>query len=147
MDEKRSGAAGRKTLGKIFLVFAAAVALAAMIFAAYMGGQKKAIEKFYTSLVRSDDAGMNSCISSGYDLTPEILAELETAFRETDTENGIIHVRVDYAGRKMYGISEADYYFRLSFYNDDAQSYTMTAQKAHIVRNGLGWKMTDISIA
>ena len=137
-----------KAAGKIFLVIAAAAAVLALIFSQYMGGQRKVIEKYYTSVSRNDFSDFGKCFRSGLDYSAETAAlydsyTTEAGHLKTESSN-IVHVRVNFKKRIMNDISESDYYYTVSYYNDDSDSVTTPEMKFHLVREGISWKLDSV---
>ena len=140
-----------KAAGKIFLAFAAAAAVLALIFSSYMGGQRKVIEKYYTAVSRNDFTNFGKCFRSGIDSSSQTSAlyesfESEAGYLRPET-GGIVHVRVNFKGRSMQNISEGDYYYTVSYYNDDADSLTTPELRFHLVREGISWKLDSLEPA
>ena len=143
MNEK-----SKKAAGKAFLALTAVIALAAMIFSVYMGGQKKVVEKFYNSLVRSDGEGVSSCYSQDCSIAGTILQEMSDNLYRADAgflekDGGIVHVRVNFLEREMTDISECAYHYTVTYYNDDSDSFTTSPKRAVLVRRGLGWRIVS----
>ena len=143
MNKKSSKAAG-----KIFLAFTAVIAIATMIFASYMGGQKKIVEKFYTSLVRSDSAGVTGCYPTDYGAPAGvIIQEMRERYFSSDAgslekDGSIVHVRINYISRDMSDLSTCDYSYTVTYYNDDSDSFTTAPKTAGLVRRGFSWRIS-----
>ena len=141
-----------KAAGKIFLVIAAAAAVLALIFSQYMGGQRKVIEKYYTSISRNDFSGFDKNFSADAVSTDAPSAESEKLYGSFYSEaghlipetGGVVHVRVNFRRRKMQNISEGDYFYTVSYYNDDDDSVTTPEMKFHLVREGISWKLDSV---
>ena len=150
MDEKNSNAAGRKAIGKIFLAFTAVIAVAAMLFASYMGGQKKVIEKYYDSFLSKNEQGIKSCLSAEFEAPDDLVQRCRDAYFKIEAghleRGGNVHVKINISGEEILSPSEAYCYFYFTFYNDDGKYFDSPSEmRVRLVRSGTGWKFAEPS--
>lgn len=145
----------KKAFGKIALAISAVICIAAFLTAQYLGGQKKTVNSYYTSLVRSEFSSFGDLFDSGVlseETADKLSQENEEFLSKLDLEeNDIIHVRVNFKGREMTSLTTGKYFFTVTCYDNNAHDITTGEKCFELVFSGMKWKLSserpsDVSI-
>lgn len=108
-----------KLFGIIFCILAAAGTVVLLFANAYLGGQMKVIDKFYTALEREDFEGYKACFS--YAVTEEeFIKDREKILILQDNEKN--HAKAEFVQRVRHYAPGDEYYavyYDLTVYNDE----------------------------
>lgn len=136
----------KKTIGKAVTAFTLVICILALIFSIFLGGQKKLINECYTAVVRAnyDDLEDFFADTSDYESTEKILKEnYQKILSENEfelEETSIMHIRINFMGRKFLSPLSNIYYYSVTYYDDSINSYT-TEKLSFEMKYNLGWKL------
>lgn len=143
-ENKKAG----KTAAKILCFAALILAVCAMLFSSYMGGQKKTVKDYYTAIIRDEYSSFGKYFADGVLSDGDIdgLKSEYVSFTESFglEEDSTMHVRVDFERRSMKSFTEADYYFTVTYYDDDINSDTSELLMFSMKRIGSRWKLCSV---
>ncbi|MBQ8568555.1 MAG: hypothetical protein IJ446_04985 [Oscillospiraceae bacterium] len=140
MAENKSGG---KAAGKLFFFLSLILAIAALLFSMYLGGQQKTVNSYYTAIIRDDYSEFEKLFAEGI-YSDALKAELSSEYAAFAadfglSENGIMHIRPDFICREMHSVTEADYTFTVTYYDDELHSYETQKLSFAMKRSGTKW--------
>lgn len=134
---------GGKAAGKLFFFLSLIIAIVALLFSMYLGGQQKTVNNYYTAIIRDDYSSFEKLFPEGV-YSDELKAELSSEYAAFAadfglSENGIMHIRLDFVSRKMHSLTESDYTFTVTYYDDELHSHETQELCFAMKRSGTKW--------
>ncbi len=116
----------KKALGRIIAVISAVICICALGLSVYFGTQRKTATNICTAVMREDYKSLGKLLD---DYDSELEEEVKSRRAKLMEAGGfeddaLMHVRINFKGRKMLSLTEWEYRFTATFYDDDGHSLT-----------------------
>lgn len=145
-EEKAKG----KFIGRIVLTVCFIMCIAAFLLASYLGGQAKTVNECYTAAIREDPSDMEELFadgSTGSAVWEALSEEYSSLCSEFEFEEGsIMHVRINFKGRRQSSLTEGDFLYTVTYYDDNVHDFTTGQRSMKLVRDGTKWKIASADI-
>lgn len=134
-----------KLAGIIFCILAAACTVVLLFISGYFSGQMKTIDKFFTSIARSDFNGYKSCLSAEIaDSLTEADLEANKEWLQNLLDGEEIKTSAAFVKREKFDngfLSGYFVYIELTIYNDD--HVTTWEKPIALIREGMKWVILE----
>ncbi|MGN0696995.1 MAG: hypothetical protein ACI4J5_09550 [Oscillospiraceae bacterium] len=145
-EEKVKG----RFIGRIVLTVCFIICIAALIMSMYFGGQAKTVNECYTAVIRESSSDLTELFadegagSSAWEALSEEYSSMQSRFEFED--NSIMHVRINFKGRRQSSLAEGDFLYTVTYYDDNVHDYTTEQRTMKLVREGTKWKIASADI-
>ncbi|MGN0693099.1 MAG: hypothetical protein ACI4K7_12175 [Oscillospiraceae bacterium] len=145
-EEKVKG----RFLGRIVLTVCFIICIGALILSMYFGGQAKTVNECYTAVIREDASDMTELFadegtgSSVWKALSEEYSSLKSRFEFE--ESSIMHVRINFKGRRQSSLTEGEFLYTVTYYDDNVHDLTTEQRTMKLVREGTKWKIASADI-
>lgn len=145
-EEKVKG----RFLGRAVLTVCFIICIAALIMSMYFGGQAKTVNECYTAAIRENSSDMAELFadegagSSVWEALSQEYLSMQSRFEFED--NSIMHVRINFKGRRQSSLTEGDFLYTVTYYDDNVHDYTTGQRTMKLVREGTKWKIASADI-
>lgn len=145
-EEKVKG----RFIGRIVLTVCFIICIGALILSMYFGGQAKTVNECYTAVIRENSADMTELFadegtgSSVWEALSEEYSSLKSQFEFE--ENSVMHVRINFKGRRQNSLTEGDFLYTVTYYDDNVHDCTTEQRTMKLVREGTSWKIASADI-
>lgn len=140
-EEKVKG----RFFGRIVLTVCFIICIGALILSMYMGGQAKTVNECYTAVIRENSSDMTELFAdenAGSLMWKTLSEEYSSLCSEFEFEEGsIMHVRINFKGRRQSSLTEGDFLYTVTYYDDNVHDHTTEQRTMKLVREGTKWKI------
>lgn len=145
-EEKVKG----RFIGRVVLTVCFIICIGALIMSMYFGGQAKTVNECYTAAIRENSSDMAELFadkgagSSVWEALSQEYLSMQSRFEFED--NSIMHVRINFKGRRQSSLTEGDFLYTVTYYDDNVHDYTTGQRTMKLVREGTKWKIASADI-